>query len=156
MDEIEKAARIIRDGGLVAFPTETVYGLGANACNQEACLDIFKAKGRPSNNPLIVHVASFSEASMIASFNDDAIKLTEFWPGPLTLVLPKKAGSNIAGAVTAGLSTIAIRIPSDKIALKLIKASGSPIAAPSANKSGQLSPTSYEHVHKNFGDDIFI
>ncbi|MDC0865068.1 L-threonylcarbamoyladenylate synthase [Rickettsiaceae bacterium] len=156
MNEINKAAKIIQDGGLVAFPTETVYGLGADACNQEACLNIFKAKGRASNNPLIVHVESFQDAAILAEFNDDAIKLTQFWPGPLTLVLPKKENSEIASIVTSNLNTIAIRVPSNKIALELIKKSKTPIAAPSANKSGKLSPTNYEHVKKNFGDDVFI
>lgn len=156
MNEIEKAVRIINNGGLVAFPTETVYGLGADACNREACLNIFKAKGRSKDNPLIVHVASLDQAHLLAEFNDDAIKLAEFWPGPLTLVLPKKEDSCVVGAVTSNLKTIAIRIPSGKVALELINASGSPIAAPSANKSGQLSSTSHHHVEKNFGDDIFV
>jgi len=153
---INKGAAIIKQGGLVAFPTETVYGLGADASNQQACLNIFKAKGRPSNNPLIVHVDSIKKARDLVLFNDDAIKLTEFWPGPLTMVLPKKAGAQIADCVTAGLATVAIRIPADKIAMELIKASGRPIAAPSANKSGRLSATTYQHVKESFGDEVFI
>ena len=156
MNDIKKAASIIQNGGLVSFPTETVYGLGANACSQSACLKIFQVKGRPSNNPLIVHVASLQDAKNIVQFNDDAEKLASLWPGPLTLVLPKKGNAELAECVTAGLNTVAIRIPADLIALSLIRESGCPIAAPSANKSGTLSSTSYEHVRKNFGDEIFI
>ena len=156
MNDLKKAASIIKNGGLVAFPTETVYGLGADACSQEACLKIFEAKGRPSNNPLIVHVASVQDAKDIVHFNDDAEKLASLWPGPLTLVLPKKDNSMLAECVTAGLNTVAIRIPADPIALSLIRDSGCPIAAPSANKSGSLSSTNYEHVRKNFGNEIFI
>jgi L-threonylcarbamoyladenylate synthase len=153
---IKKAASIIKNSDLVAFPTETVYGLGADAYSQEACLKIFEAKGRPANNPLIVHVASVQEAKDIVHFNDDAENLASLWPGPLTLVLPKKDNAILAECVTAGLNTVAIRIPADPIALNLIRESGCPIAAPSANKSGTLSSTSYEHVKKNFGDEIFI
>ena len=156
MNDLKKAASIIKNGGLVAFPTETVYGLGADACSQEACLKIFEAKGRPANNPLIVHVASVQDAKDIVHFNDDAEKLASLWPGPLTLVLPKKDNSMLAECVTAGLNTVAIRIPADPIALSLIRDSGCPIAAPSANKSGSLSSTNYEHVRKNFGNEIFI
>lgn len=156
MKDIKKAASIIQNGGLVAFPTETVYGLGADACSQSACLKIFEAKGRPSNNPLIVHVASLQDAKNIVQFNDNAVKLASLWPGPLTLVLPKKDNAELAQCVTAGLNTVAIRIPADSVALSLIKASGRAIAAPSANKSGTLSSTNYEHVKKNFGDEIFI
>jgi len=156
MNDIKKAAQIIRSGGLVAFPTETVYGLGADARNESACLSIFRAKGRPSNNPLIVHVSSIESALLLAEFNDDALSLIKFWPGPLSMVLPRKADAQIANSVSAGLSTIAIRIPSDPIALQLIVASACPIAAPSANKSGSLSSTSYRHVKQNFADEIFI
>ena len=156
MNDLKKAASIIKNSDLVAFPTETVYGLGADACSQEACLKIFEAKGRPANNPLIVHVASVQEAKDIVHFNDDAENLASLWPGPLTLVLPKKDNAILAECVTAGLNTVAIRIPADPIALNLIRESGCPIAAPSANKSGTLSSTSYEHVKKNFGDEIFI
>lgn len=156
MNDIKQAAKIIKAGGLVAFPTETVYGLGANAFNQQACLNIFRTKGRPSNNPLIVHIASLKQARQIADFNNDALKLAEFWPGPLSLVLPKKEKSQLADSVSVGLATVAIRIPSDKVALKLIEASGHPIAAPSANKSGRLSSTTYKHVKSNFGDEVFV
>lgn len=156
MNDIKQAVKIIKAGGLVAFPTETVYGLGADAFNQRACLNIFRTKGRPSNNPLIVHISSLDQARQIADFNDDALKLAEFWPGPLSLVLSKKENSQLAASISAGLETIAIRIPSNHIALKLIETSGHPIAAPSANKSGRLSPTTYRHVKNNFGDEIFI
>lgn len=154
--DFKKAANIIKQGGLVIFPTETVYGIGADARSQAACLKIFQAKGRPSNNPLIVHVASLHEARDIAVFNEDAEKLSSLWPGPLTLVLLKKNKSMIAECVTAGLNTVAIRIPAASMALNLIRESGCPIAAPSANKSGLLSSTTHEHVRKNFGDEIFV
>ncbi|PCJ29827.1 MAG: threonylcarbamoyl-AMP synthase [Rickettsiales bacterium] len=156
MSQIEKAAKIIRAGGLVAFPTETVYGLGADAGSQDACLGIFKAKGRPSHNPLIVHAASPQQASSFAVFGADAQKLMKIWPAPLTLVLPIREGAKLAPCVTAGLETVAVRVPSDARARSLIEASGCPIAAPSANKSGRLSSTTYEHVQKNFGDSVFI
>jgi L-threonylcarbamoyladenylate synthase len=156
MNDIKQASQIIKSGGLVAFPTETVYGLGADARNQSACLNIFRKKGRPSNNPLIIHVASVEEAFLLADFNDDALLLVKFWPGPLSLVLPRKESAQLAESVSAGLSTIAIRVPSDPIALQLLKASACPIAAPSANKSGRLSSTLYQHVKQNFADAIFI
>ncbi len=156
MSDINQAAKIIKNGSLVAFPTETVYGLGADATNQLACLEIFRAKGRPTNNPLIIHVASIEKAMSLAEFNDDAKLLAKFWPGPISFVLPKKKNLELADCVSAGLDTIAIRIPSHPIALELIKASSCPIAAPSANKSGYLSPTLPEHIRKNFTDKIFI
>ena len=155
MKVIDKAATIIRHGSLVAFPTETVYGLGADASNQEACLNIYKAKGRPSHNPLIVHISTLDQAIELAEFNEDAFKLADLWPGPLTIVLPKKKDANVADCVTAGLDTIAIRIPFHSVALELINISGCAIAAPSANKSGSLSATSAEHVKTNFGSEIF-
>ena len=154
---IAKAAKIINAGGLVSFPTETVYGLGANAFSQDACLKIYKAKERPSNNPLIVHVARIEQAEELAIFNEDAYLLKLLWPGPLTMVLPKKNNSKLAACVTAGLDTVAIRVPAHKVAKDLILQSGVPIAAPSANKSGYLSATSHEHVKNGFKDDeIFI
>lgn len=161
MNNIDKAASIIKNGGLVAFPTETVYGLGADARNDKACLNIFRAKNRPNNNPLIVHVASIEEAKTIAHFNEDALRLSKLWPGPLSLVLTQKSDSHIAHSVSAGLSTIAIRIPSNHTALELIRTSNCPIAAPSANRSGRLSTTTYKHVKENFHnknslDEIFI
>ena len=143
---IEDCANIIKEGGTVAFPTETVYGLGANALNGEAVNKIFIAKGRPSDNPLIVHVASIEDArKLVREITKEALLLMElFWPGPLTIILEK---SNIIPVeVSAGLNTVAIRMPAHPIALNLIKASGLPIAAPSANISGRPSPTKGEHV----------
>ncbi len=153
---MKEAVEIIKSGGLVAFPTETVYGLGADATNENACLKIFQAKGRPAINPLIVHVSNLDEAKELVLFNDDAIKLATLWPGPLTMVLPKSTQCNIANCVTAGLSTIAVRIPSHKIAQELITKSATPIAAPSANKSGRISSTTLKHVVKNFQNRVFI
>ena len=153
---LDQAVKIIKTGNLVAFPTETVYGLGANAFNQAACLKIYKAKGRPANNPLIVHMANAEQAEELAIFNQDAYSLGKLWPGPLTMVLPKKNNTKLASCVTAGLDTIAIRIPAHKTAHDLITQSGVPIAAPSANKSGYLSSTLPEHVKANFDEEIFI
>lgn len=142
---IKDAGNIIAAGGLVAFPTETVYGLGANALKGPAVKRIFQAKGRPADNPLIVHVADPAEVEQMAHLNDTAIKLMQtFWPGPLTLVLPKKPTA--PDEVTAGLDTVAVRMPSHPVALALIKAAGVPIAAPSANLSGRPSPTTVWHV----------
>lgn len=143
---IERAASIIRDGGLVAFPTETVYGLGADAMNQSAVEKIFEAKGRPADNPLIVHVSSREMIDLAASgVSKNAERLMdEFWPGPLTLVLERKP--EVAPSVSAGLSTVAVRMPSNTIALALIRSSRTPIAAPSANASGKPSPTTAAHV----------
>ncbi len=137
---------IIREGGLVAFPTETVYGLGANAFDEAAVLSVFKAKNRPADNPLIVHLADISELETVAEdIPSEAYKLFKhFSPGPLTIILKKK--STLPTAVTAGLDTVAVRIPSHPIARALIKASGVPIAAPSSNLSGRPSPTKAEHV----------
>jgi L-threonylcarbamoyladenylate synthase len=145
-DLIRQASEIILRRGLVAFPTETVYGLGANALDEEAVAKIFIAKGRPSNDPLIVHVASVDDISRIASEIPPIVpKLAEaFWPGPLTLILPKQA--HVPDAVTSGLNTVAVRVPSHPIALALIQASGVPIAAPSANRFGHTSPTTAAHV----------
>lgn len=156
MTNIKEAAKIIQNGGLVAIPTETVYGLGADATNQAACLDIYKAKGRPSHNPLIVHVNSVEEIEEFAEFNDNARELSKFWPGALTMVLPKKKVSALADCVTSGLDTVAVRISSHKILQELIDESKCSIAAPSANKSGRLSPTSYDHVYSNFADSLPI
>ena len=156
MTTTEEAATIIKNGGVVAFPTETVYGIGADATNQSACLSIYKAKGRPSHNPLIVHVNSIEQVNIYADFNNNAQKLSKFWPGPLTMVLKKVQNSGLADCVAAGLDTVAIRIPAHTIAKNLIKQSERPIAAPSANKSGRLSPTSYDHVYDDFRDSIAI
>lgn len=143
--QISQAAALLRAGEVVAFPTETVYGLGANALSTAAVKKIFDAKGRPSDNPLIVHIAEFAQLEAIASIPPVAKTLIErFWPGPLTLVLKKKG--NISDAVTAGLPTVAVRMPAHPVALSLIRESGLPIAAPSANRSGRPSPTSAKHV----------
>lgn len=145
-DAIALAGLILRQGGLVAFPTETVYGLGADATNGRAVARIFEAKGRPPDNPIIVHVASRSQLSaLVLSIPPEAeILMDAFWPGPLTIILP--AGTDVPEAVTAGLTTVAIRMPDHPVALALIKAAGVPVAAPSANLSGKPSPTHAEHV----------
>lgn len=144
--KIKEAGRMIREGRLVAFPTETVYGLGANGLDAEAVAGIFEAKGRPADNPLILHVASIADAKALAgTWSEKARRATEeFWPGPLTVVL--SAAGHIPKAVTAGLDTVAIRYPSSRVALALIEAAGVPVAAPSANTSGRPSPTRAEHV----------
>lgn len=145
--DIEHAAALLREGGLVAFRTETVYGLGANAFDQNAVLRIYEAKGRPSFNPLIVHVAHASASEEFAVWDDKARALAAaFWPGPLTLVLPLKPDAPIAPAVSAGNTTVAIRVPATPSAQELLRAAGCPIAAPSANRSGQISPTTADHV----------
>ena len=145
-DAIKRAASIIRDGGLVAFPTETVYGLGANAMNQNAVQKIFEAKGRPSDNPCIVHVVGRRMLDDVSVGVDAKAELLikNFWPGPLTLVLGRKP--DVPSSVSAGLSTIAVRVPNNRIALALIQAAEVPIAAPSANSSGRPSPTTASHV----------
>ncbi len=152
---IAEAAALIRDGGIVAVPTETVYGLAADATNAEAVAQIYAAKGRPSFNPLIVHVADLAAAERIAVFDADALALAEaFWPGPLTLVLPVMGDSGIASLVTAGLETIAIRVPRHRAMQGLIVASGRPLAAPSANASGGISPTCAAHVAGGLGGNV--
>lgn len=145
-DEVyDRAGKVIREGGLVAFPTETVYGLGGDAYDSTAAERIFAAKGRPSDNPLIVHVAHPEDAEAFAYTNETYYKLAEhFMPGPLTVILPKK--DNIPMSVTGGLNTVAVRCPSHPSARKLIESAGVPIAAPSANLSGKPSPTSGRHV----------
>lgn len=146
--DIARAGGIIRHGGLVAFPTETVYGLGASAYDAEAALSVFSAKGRPADNPLIVHIAEPGDAEAIAETSELYYRLAErFMPGPLTIILPKK--DVIPGAVTAGLDSVAVRCPSNRIANALIHASGVPIAAPSANRSGRPSPTTAAHVYED-------
>ncbi|NGQ95544.1 threonylcarbamoyl-AMP synthase [Brevibacillus sp. SYP-B805] len=144
--QIVDAARLIQAGEVVAFPTETVYGLGANALSDEAVEKIYKAKGRPGDNPLIVHIGEMAQLSMVArEVPGPAQQLIEaFWPGPLTLVLPKT--DQVASLVTAGLDTVGVRMPDNPVALALIRAAGVPIAAPSANRSGRPSPTTAEHV----------
>ena len=155
---IKKAAAAIRGGGVVAFPTETVYGLGADGFNPGACARIFEIKKRPRFDPLILHAASLGQAKKLFSrIPEPALKLMkEFWPGPLTLVLPKAKA--VPGIVTAGRGTVAVRVPAHPVALKLIKLSGRPIAAPSANLSGRLSPTTARHVKNQLGNgpDIIL
>ncbi|HEU4800546.1 MAG TPA: L-threonylcarbamoyladenylate synthase [Gemmatimonadales bacterium] len=151
---IAEAAAVLRAGGLVAFPTETVYGLGANALDETAVRRIFAAKGRPDFNPLIVHVADAEKArELVTTWPEQASVLAErFWPGPLTLVLPKRL--LVPDAVTAGLGAVAIRVPAHPVALALIQAAKLPVAAPSANRFTELSPTSAEHVLKTLADRV--
>lgn len=153
-DRIARAASILRDGRLVAFPTETVYGLGANALDAEAVARIFQAKGRPANNPVIVHVAEPDDVCHVAdAWPEIAARLAaRFWPGPLTLVLPKS--KSVPGIVTAQGATVAVRIPAHPVALALIRAAGVPVAAPSANRSCRLSPTCAEHVWNDLNSRI--
>ena len=154
-DRLEQAARLIRAGDLVAFPTETVYGLGGDATNERAVARIFEAKGRPQFNPLITHVPGAAEARALVQWNGLADRLAaRFWPGPLTLVLPRAPGSPIALLVTAGLDTVAIRAPAHPMAQALLRAAGRPIAAPSANRSGAVSPTRAEHVAESLGTRV--
>lgn len=141
-----EAGRILREGGVVAFPTETVYGLGASVYCEEAIDRVFRAKGRPNDNPLIAHIADMSGLEQLVTYvPDNALKLAEaYWPGPMTLVLPKLP--LVPDSVTAGLDTVGVRMPSDPNARGLIKAAGVPVAAPSANRSGRPSPTKAQHV----------
>ena len=142
---VQEAAGILKAGGLVAFPTETVYGLGANAFDADAVLSIFTAKGRPADNPLIVHIHDRAQLDEIGDIPSRAPALMDaFWPGPLTILFPRKA--SIPDVVTAGLSTVAVRMPSHPVALSLLRESGVPVAAPSANRSGRPSPTTAMHV----------
>jgi L-threonylcarbamoyladenylate synthase len=152
-ETIAEAARHLAAGRLVAFPTETVYGLGADATNDRAVAAIFEAKGRPRFNPLIVHVADVAAARRIAGFGGMAERLAAaFWPGPLTLVLARQAKAHISDLVTAGLETVAVRVPAHPLAQALLLAAGLPIAAPSANRSGRVSPTTAAHVLADLGD----
>lgn len=152
--EIEDLAGIIRAGSLVAFPTETVYGLGADATSSDAVLRIYETKGRPRFNPLIVHVADLEMAKRYVVFSPLALRLAQFWPGPLTLVLPRRPEAELSDVVTAGLDTVGVRVPAHPLAQALIRAADRPIAAPSANRSGKLSPTSAAQVRANFGDSV--
>ena len=150
-----RAAGILRAGGLVAFPTETVYGLGADAASDAAVTRIFEAKGRPRVNPLIAHVGGIAEARELVEWPDSADALARaFWPGPLTLVLPLLADSGISSLATAGLPTLAVRAPAHPLARRILEAFGGPVAAPSANRSGRISPTAAAHVVAELGDRI--
>jgi L-threonylcarbamoyladenylate synthase len=147
---IAEAARFLRDGRLVAFPTETVYGLGANALDEAAVVSVFAAKERPRFNPLIVHVLGRADAEKHVAFNPIAQKLADaFWPGALTLVLPRREGSSLSLLAAAGLDTVALRAPHHPIARALLTVAGIPIAAPSANRAGSVSPTTADHVARD-------
>ncbi len=152
---IAEAARILQTGGLVAMPTETVYGLAANALDGVAVARIFEAKGRPQFNPLIVHVPDMAEAARLVDMDDRArLIATRFWPGPLTMILPRRADCPVSELCSAGLPTLAVRVPSHPVAQKLIRSAGLPLAAPSANRSGSLSPTAPAHVAESLGDRV--
>ena len=152
---IAEAARLILAGEPVAVPTETVYGLAADATSGEAVARIYEAKGRPSFNPLIVHVSSLAEAERIADLGERSRHLAEqYWPGPLTIVAPLRPDGGIASLATAGLPTVAVRVPSHRAIRALLEATGRPLAAPSANSSGSISPTRAEHVNRSLGGKI--
>jgi len=156
-EAIERAARLVTEGELVAFPTETVYGLGGDATSEAAVARIFAAKGRPRFNPLIVHVPELAEAEALARFDERAlIAARRFWPGPLSLVLPRRPESGLALLASAGLDTVALRAPAHAVAQALLRATGRPIAAPSANRSGRVSPTTAAHVASELGDRVAL
>jgi L-threonylcarbamoyladenylate synthase len=149
---LQRAAQLLCAGELVAFPTETVYGLGGDATSEAAVARIFAAKGRPRFNPLIVHVPGLAEAEPLAAFDERACQAARrFWPGPLTLVLPRRSDSRLSLLAGAGLDTVALRAPAHPVARQLLRAAGKPIAAPSANRSGRVSPTTAAHVAAEFG-----
>lgn len=147
--DLDEAAEILRQGGIVAFPTETVYGLGGVALNPEAVAKIYQAKGRPADNPMIVHISGLEEVGLLAEKIDGRLEILAqaFWPGPLTIILPKK--ESVPDLTTGGLATVAIRMPDCEIALELIRKTGAPLAAPSANISGRPSPTQGQHVEND-------
>jgi L-threonylcarbamoyladenylate synthase len=152
---IAEAAALLARGGLVALPTETVYGLAARADSDAAVAAIYRAKGRPDFNPLIVHVADLAQAETLASLDDRARQLAEhFWPGPLTMVLPRRPGASLGAAVTAGLDTVALRCPAHPVMRATLAATAFPLAAPSANRSGAVSPTSAAHVAASLGGKV--
>ena len=154
---LQRARLAIQAGDIVAFSTETVYGLGADATNNQAVAKIFKTKGRPRFNPLIVHVLNENDAKNLVSWNSAANKLSRaFWPGPLTLVLPRLPGCKVSFLASAGLDTLAIRVPSHNLARKLLSSTDCPIAAPSANKFGRMSPTTALHVDEEFGPELTL
>ena len=153
--QLPQAARLLREGQLVAFPTETVYGLGADATNDRAVAAIYEAKNRPSFNPLIVHLPSVEAAGAFVTFTDKArILANAFWPGPMSLVLPLRPDAGLSNLVTAGLDTVAIRVPAHALARDLLSQAGVPVAAPSANPSGKISPTTAAHVLAGLGSRI--
>jgi len=152
---ITEAANILKNGGLVGLPTETVYGLAANALDDSAVAKIFAAKGRPSFNPLIIHVPDVRAAEELVHMNEAAYRVAQaFWPGPLTLILPRKTGCGVSELASAGLETLAVRVPAHPVALAVLKAAGVPLAAPSANLSGSLSPTTPAHVAESLGSTV--
>jgi L-threonylcarbamoyladenylate synthase len=155
--DIAAAAQALREGRLVAFPTETVYGLGADATDDAAVARVYAAKGRPSFNPLIAHVPDAEQAFALGRFTPEATALAEaFWPGPLSLVVPRAASCPVSLLASAGLDSIAIRVPSHPMALDLLRAAGRPIVAPSANPSGKISPTTAEHVRRHLKDKVAV
>jgi L-threonylcarbamoyladenylate synthase len=154
---IDEAARALLDRRLVAFPTETVYGLGGLASDGEAVASIYRAKGRPALNPLILHVVDTSAARLLGAFDQRAeVVASAFWPGPLTLVLTRLPGAGVASGATAGLGTVAVRVPSHPVAQALLHAVAAPVAAPSANPSGRVSPTTAEHVAADLGEAVTL
>jgi L-threonylcarbamoyladenylate synthase len=154
---ISKAAQIILQGGLVAFPTETVYGLGADATQDHAVARIYAAKGRPQFNPLISHVVDVEAAFALGEFSADALKLAaRFWPGPLTLVVPRRVDCSVSLLASAGLPSLALRVPAHPLALEFLRAVGKPVVAPSANPSGRISPTTAQHVRDHLQVDLVL
>ncbi|WP_170116456.1 L-threonylcarbamoyladenylate synthase [Devosia submarina] len=151
---VAQAAELLRAGRVCAFPTETVYGLGGDATNPDAVLSIYETKGRPRFNPLIIHCADLGMAQTLAEFSPLARRLATLWPGSLTIVLPAKPGNGLAGIATAGLNTVGLRVPNHPLATKLLRTVGRPLAAPSANPSGKLSPTTTEQVWTGFGGRV--
>lgn len=155
--DIDHAAAVLRQGGLVAFPTETVYGLGGDACSDAAVARIFAAKGRPQFNPLIAHVVDLAAAEKLGAFPSEARNLVQaFWPGPLTIVVQRARDCPVSLLASAGLSSIALRVPSHPVAQSLLRSFGGPVVAPSANASGKISPTSAEHVRRSLGEAVDV
>ncbi len=152
--DLDRAATLLCEGQLVAFGTETVYGLGADATNGRAVAEIYRVKGRPSFNPLIVHVPDVASALKLVNIPPELEPLTQLWPGPLTLVAPMRTNTTISDLVTAGLPTLAVRVPENEAARRLLTTCGRPIAAPSANTSGRISPSSAHHVEEDLGGNI--
>lgn len=156
-ETLSAAGRLLREGQVVAFPTETVYGLGGDATSETAVAGIFEAKGRPRFNPLIVHVPDTEAAARLVEMDDRARTVASaFWPGPLTLVLPRRADSGLSLLVSAGLDSVAVRVPAHPVAQGLLRAAGRPVAAPSANRSGAISPTRAAHVEESLGNRVAL